>query len=211
MTITPTQAAAAQTEPQLDPALVSQLQAAILAYLISRPGVTFVELCRDIPSFAGEWTYEPLPNLILWARVSLAGAKALDELQREGKAHFTNYGPSTLFCYIADGEVVRLPQAKSVREYKTPRWFPVTLNWGRAPVEMPEIAGGERHKGAASPRLARHDDTSRAAMRQRAAARVATRHSPPHTQPAARPADEDPPTGPSPAGPRREQMSNTAK
>lgn len=99
----------------------------ILKLVHERPGTTFVELCREIPGFAGKLrlTAADYPNVVLWGNVSAEAIDAINQLQMERTIYLK---PTLDLTYRADGEILRLPIAKGFKQYKSPRWLPVVLN-----------------------------------------------------------------------------------
>jgi len=99
----------------------------ILRFVHEQPGATFVELCREIPGFSGKFksTAGDYPNIVLWENVSAEAIDVLTQLEADGKIRFK---PTVPLTYMADGEILRLPIAKGLKEYKSPHWLPVVLN-----------------------------------------------------------------------------------
>lgn len=88
--------------------------------------VSFAELKREFPEFDGN--YEKAireHNIILWSGISLEMIEAIDSLIKE---KLIDIYPTTPLVYMADGAVLSLPIAKSMRKYKKPHWAPVVFN-----------------------------------------------------------------------------------
>ena len=104
----------------------------IFKLIQTRQDVTFIELCREIPGFADPGpdgviiTAQGCDNIILWAGVSRQARDALAELEAAGR--ITQHS-SDLWPYAIDGGGLNLDIAKKGRrQYKRPRWRPVTWN-----------------------------------------------------------------------------------
>jgi hypothetical protein len=101
----------------------------IFALVDRQNHVTFAELSR-LEGFSGDREVEMRPNCLLWTGVSEEAAQALLGLIKEQRVHFH---PTTSLTYLIDGTMLRLPLARSVREYKKPHWLPVVINRGASP------------------------------------------------------------------------------
>lgn len=88
-------------------------------------GLTFVELVRYLPYLEGKFAYgNRETNIIFWLGLSEECIAAIIDLINAGTIKPT----STLsLTYLVDGQVPKLPIAKSSRKYKRPRWAPVTF------------------------------------------------------------------------------------
>ncbi len=101
--------------------------------------VSFVEL-EEIPGFKqseedrekGDTVFSSSEayklNIIMWVQVSIEAIEALKELLHEKKIKAT---PTSVFVYLADGKMLKIPLAKSARKYKKFHWAPCVFN----PVE----------------------------------------------------------------------------
>jgi len=105
---------------------VRALKTRIAKYLDRRSGVSFAEMARDIPGFAGDVTWgREDQGIILWAGISSAAIAALQRLLDEGRIVPT---PTTWLVYNFDGAVLDMPIADSIRRtYKRPHWLPVVF------------------------------------------------------------------------------------
>jgi len=93
---------------------------------ISKGGVSFVELCRDVPGFKGEQQIRiPSKNWIIWAGLSQEAYDAIKDLIDDKLIEQKVCDP---MIYICDGGWVNLPLVKSNRAYKKPRWLPVVYS-----------------------------------------------------------------------------------
>jgi hypothetical protein len=66
-------------------------------------------------------------NIDLWWGMSEGLAETIESLLHERMIH---QHPSTLLVYAIDGGIPKMPIAKSLRKYKSPRWLPVTFQSG---------------------------------------------------------------------------------
>ena len=91
-----------------------------------RDGVSFVEIERlfSPTEIKGELAMEFKHNLIMWAGMNEKFCDAMRLLQKEKKVAVT---PTTVFVYMVDGGMLKLPIAKSARDYKEPHWVPVVF------------------------------------------------------------------------------------
>ncbi len=109
----------------------ADMDAAILDYVRKKGGgVSFVELCRDIPGFEGNLVLclGGDPNLALWLHVSSEASAAISRL---ASGNFIRVKPTVPLVYWIDGAVPNLPVAKSVRKHKRPHWLPVSIDIGK--------------------------------------------------------------------------------
>jgi hypothetical protein len=68
-------------------------------------------------------------NIVLWQGVSYQLADAVRDAIKMGLVELS---PTNPLVYAIDGKLLRLPIAKSTRNYKSPRWLPVVLNLPKA-------------------------------------------------------------------------------
>jgi hypothetical protein len=104
-----------------------------------RGSVSFAELSREIPGFAGDVSLiintDHCSNICLWPGVSVAAADALDALRTSGAIHAR---PASLLVYLCDGAVPQMPIAKRSRHYKKLHWAPTVFYPGPAqPPQQP--------------------------------------------------------------------------
>ena len=93
--------------------------------LVKRGSVSFVELSK-IDGFKGNLSMElDDKNIILWDGISKEFLHSLEELMKEKRIYLKS---TTILVYMADGAMLRLPIANSLRKYKNPRWLPVVFN-----------------------------------------------------------------------------------
>ena len=90
---------------------------------ISKGGVSFVELSREVPGFNGDYQYGNSHNWIYWSNISEEAAKTLKQLKDENIIDAT---PCEPLIYMIDGGYLPLPLVKSNRIYKKPHWMPMT-------------------------------------------------------------------------------------
>ena len=69
-------------------------------------------------------------NLVLGAGLSSECLGAITELLDENQIHFV---PTEEIIRFDGGPVPNYPVAKSIREYKKPRWLPIVFNPGSSP------------------------------------------------------------------------------
>ena len=86
--------------------------------------VTFAELSH-IPGFDGSFVLSVRDNLVIWPHCSELAAKVMRDLQRENLIVMRQ---TQIFTYAVDGLIPQMPVAKSVRDYKSPRWLPVVFD-----------------------------------------------------------------------------------
>jgi hypothetical protein len=99
--------------------------------------VSFAELERDATANGDEWAGEYAmevksgSNIFLWFNMSPDAIAAIDALV---KRKVVDLVPSSELVYMIDGITLGVPVARQSRNYKSPRWLPVTLhrsdNWG---------------------------------------------------------------------------------
>ena len=94
--------------------------------------VSFVDFERHLPEVIGSiqmvWSH---PNLVLWNDLTGEFIDTLSRLVEQKRVHMWP-APGSM-VYVLDGKWIALPEAKSVRAYKKPRWMPVTFHH-RAPT-----------------------------------------------------------------------------
>lgn len=104
-----------------------QIRWIILGLVGDRGHVSFVELLNELPEERGEFTMH-LPgyeSIVLWTGMSEMLARLVSEMIAEKQVH---PHPASHLTYMIDGAVPQMDVAKSLRQYKEPRWFPVTLH-----------------------------------------------------------------------------------
>ena len=93
---------------------------------ISRGGVSFVELSREVPGFRGDCQIRlPEKNWVLWSDISQEAAGILKELLDD---NLIVQKPCDRLLYICDGGWLPLPLVKGNRSYKRPHWLPVVYS-----------------------------------------------------------------------------------
>ena len=99
--------------------------------------VSFAELQRDATAYQDDqWTGDYAmevksgTNIFLWFGMSPGAIDAIDDLVRRKVVDLV---PASELVYMCDGAMPNVPIAKQARNYKKPRWMPVTLyrgdNW----------------------------------------------------------------------------------
>ena len=106
------------------------LEDRVVAFITERGGgVSFVELEREFPEeFDGQEHAMYLTgydNILLWQPVSQAMAEALNSASNNGRIVMKATQP---IVYAIDGKMLRIPLARKARQYRTPRWLPVTFS-----------------------------------------------------------------------------------
>jgi hypothetical protein len=89
------------------------------------PGCSFVEIqqhCGEEARGDFQFSLPGYQNVILWAGVSEMFVTALHSIRE--KLHLR---PTGFLVYAMDGEMLRMPIAKTFRAYKAPRWLPVVF------------------------------------------------------------------------------------
>ena len=92
---------------------------------ISKGGVSFVELSREVPGFNGDNWIKNDKNMIYWSSVSDEAAQTLLDLEKE---NIIKKVPCAPMIYVMDGGWLELPIVKQDRKYKKPHWLPVTYS-----------------------------------------------------------------------------------
>lgn len=64
-------------------------------------------------------------NIILWAGMS---QPFFDAIAQALSTHLIETRPTQVMVYMADGGMLNMPVAKSLRQYKEPHWLPVAFN-----------------------------------------------------------------------------------
>lgn len=102
------------------------MKSQILSLVARRQYVSFAELSREIPGFQGDHEMCDLnfPNVIVWPQVSPAGIIALKELLESEQLFMHAANP---LVYAVDQMIPRMPLARGLKAYKSPRWLPVTF------------------------------------------------------------------------------------
>lgn len=108
----------------------STLEDRVVAFIAERGGgVSFVELEREFPEeFDGQepaMSLADYENIMLWQPVSPAMVGALDSACTDGRIVMK---PAPQIVYLVDGTFPRIPIARKLRHYRTPRWLPVTFS-----------------------------------------------------------------------------------
>lgn len=108
----------------------TEMRTALFEYIRDRGSVTHVELCRDVPGFAGDDTAaNPNNNIIFWQGVNIDAYNVLRDLIADNLVTSAKTNPLT---YAFDGFVLSLPIAKRLdRAYKRPHWLPLVFNAAR--------------------------------------------------------------------------------
>jgi hypothetical protein len=101
----------------------------ILNLLSERKFATFAELQKEIPDFAGTYSFEfseERPNLIIWPTISVEAAVILSELLEDGRIYL--HGALAL-DYAAQGWFAPYPIASAnCRARKALRWIPMFVS-----------------------------------------------------------------------------------
>lgn len=92
---------------------------------ISKGGVSFVELSREVPGFNGELWIRNEKNHVYWSNISEEAAKILYDLEMND---IIKKVPCMELIYVMDGGYMTLPIVKTNRTYKKPHWLPVTYS-----------------------------------------------------------------------------------
>lgn len=90
---------------------------------ISKGGVSFVELSREVPGFKGDYEWSNSSNWVYWASISEEAARTMKQLKDE---KLIDGSPCHPIIYMVDGGWLNLPLVKSNRNYKKPHWIPMT-------------------------------------------------------------------------------------
>jgi hypothetical protein len=100
-----------------------------------RPGSSFVELQKALEPVIptrGEYSWEAMPNLVLWIGMSKEFVDAMtDDYVRDR----IEISPTIPFVYFLDGRVLTLPIANRPPKsgYKKPHWAPCVFNLRKEP------------------------------------------------------------------------------
>lgn len=109
----------------------SNLADSIERFVKERSHVTFVELENEFPQIKGEISMSyGHENVILWSCVNETFVDTLNGLLKAKRIFM--WPAVNALCYVLDGKTLALPNAKSIRPYKKPRWLKVTFHH-RAP------------------------------------------------------------------------------
>lgn len=106
------------------------LQDQVLEYVEKQNNVTFAELSKMFPQFRGgnmAICAPDHPNTVIWCDMQEEAASIIDNLIKAGKVHFY---PTSSLTYMIDGITLKLPIAKTRRQYKNEHWFPVVIKRG---------------------------------------------------------------------------------
>ncbi len=108
----------------------NQLEDAVVLFVKQLGGVSVVELDRLLSTkieTTGEKALYPtgFENIVLWAHVSPEFSAIITKLLREERIYAH---ASSVFIYMVDGRIPRLPVAKQMRQYKNPHRLPVVFN-----------------------------------------------------------------------------------
>lgn len=104
-------------------------------YVKANPGTSFVELERLFDRHGIDWRgplalcFPGHPSMIMWNGWSWEASDILAGLYKDHIVDF-EYGPNLRMVYFIDGKMLKLPIAKSERDYVSDRWMPVVLNPG---------------------------------------------------------------------------------
>ena len=128
------------------------LKDAILNKIAGTIGTSFAEL-GNIDGFRAERGDQAMemclpgyPTVLLWAGVTKAAADAMDDLLRERRIEMS---PCEALVYMIDGKAMTIPQVgRKLRQYKSPRWLPVTFNAVRGKAK-PKLDAAKTVKAAA--------------------------------------------------------------
>ena len=91
-------------------------------------GLSFVELLQYLPYLKWDCTYgNDEWNFVFWHGLSQECIDTLRDLINSDAIKPTSTHP---FTYYVDGQVPKLPVAKSSRKYKKPHWAPITFSRG---------------------------------------------------------------------------------
>ena len=106
------------------------LEDRVVALIAERGGgVSFVELEREFPEeFEGQehaMSLTDYENIMLWQPVSPAMVGALNSACNDSRIVMK---PAPQIVYLVDGKFPKMPIARKLRHYKTPRWLPVTFS-----------------------------------------------------------------------------------
>lgn len=104
---------------------MEQYEKEILDYCCEYCDVTFVtieDMLREHITVKGNGYLEIKPNCIVWAGMSDAFLDFWHII--ENKISLRKTGP---FIYIYDGKALLFPICNSIRKYKKPHWYPVTI------------------------------------------------------------------------------------
>lgn len=102
------------------------LKESIFNTIKTQQHVSFAELQRDHNIGGGEFALEARPNsnIFFWVGLNEEGITAIQELLQEKKIFMH---PTDTFVYMIDGSIPRMELVKSNRNYKKPRWAPITF------------------------------------------------------------------------------------
>jgi len=108
------------------------LKARLTQFIREYKHVSFVDLERQFPEIVGEYPiWFNNESLVLWWGLTAEAVDAIAELVAENQIFIW---PAGEFTYHLDGKVPDAPVARKIREYKKPRWLPVTFDC-RQPTE----------------------------------------------------------------------------
>jgi hypothetical protein len=104
---------------------------AIIKYVENaKDWISFAELSQRIEGFKSDEEetaalfYPGHDNLLIWPNMSAAAVEAITELLAENKIRLQHGSP---LSYLIDGATVKLPIAKSLRNYRTMHWLPMFI------------------------------------------------------------------------------------
>jgi len=118
------------------------LKDAILNKIAGTIGTSFAEL-GNIDGFRAERGDQAME---MWPGVTKAAAEAMDDLLRERRIEMS---PCEALVYMIDGKAMTIPQVgRKLRQYKSPRWLPVTFNAVRGKAK-PKLDAAKTVKAAA--------------------------------------------------------------
>ena len=89
--------------------------------------VSFVEISDLFPDETGDMSLAMpgYPSIILWWGMSEKLARAVAKMIDDKMVH---PHPTSGLTYLIDGRSTTMPTAKSLRHFKKPHWFPITLH-----------------------------------------------------------------------------------
>jgi len=87
---------------------------------------TFREIEDEFPDFfGGDCSFGmPEKNILYWVGLSETGG---DSIEAAVRSKVVEMRPTHIMNYVADGRILNLPLAKTLRVYKKPHWIPVAF------------------------------------------------------------------------------------
>ncbi|NOR62325.1 MAG: hypothetical protein GQ535_07530 [Rhodobacteraceae bacterium] len=106
---------------------INEIETNLLKLVREKGHVSFVEVARAFPDEEGDISLvmNGYQNIVYWWGLSSNVATAIENLRAAKKLFFV---PSTPLLYAIDGVMSKMKIAKSLRQYKEPRWYPITLH-----------------------------------------------------------------------------------